>query len=250
LPETLLEAELFGYERGAFTGADRRKPGRFELADGGTLFLDEIGDIPLEMQVKLLRVLQEREFERLGGTQTIRVNVRMLAATHRDLRQLVAKGLFREDLYYRLAVIPVEIPALRDRREDVPLLAAHFVAKHTRKGAKEPVLSQEALIRLSVYDWPGNVRELENAIERATLLCKEGVIRPGDLPSHVGRDANGGVEGGFLRVPIGTPLAEVQAKMIDQAMEFSRGEKVKAARLLGISARTITRHLNARNNPS
>ncbi|HKK70247.1 MAG TPA: sigma-54 dependent transcriptional regulator [Candidatus Krumholzibacteria bacterium] len=247
LPDSLLEAELFGYERGAFTGADRRKPGRFELADGGTLFLDEIGDIPLEMQVKLLRVLQEREFERLGGTQTIGVDVRVLAATHRDLRQQVEKGRFREDLYYRLAVIPLEVPPLRVRPDDVPLLAAHFAAKYARDDTRIPALlpeTNEALVR---YDWPGNVRELENAIERAVVLCKDGVIGPHDLPPHVGT-RQGERDGAYLKVPIGTTMREVEDLLIDQALQLSQGDKQKAAALLGISARTITRHLNARED--
>jgi two-component system, NtrC family, response regulator HydG len=245
LPESLLEAELFGYERGAFTGADRRKPGRFELADGGTLFLDEIGDIPLEMQVKLLRVLQEREFDRLGGTQPLRVDVRVLAATHRDLRQLVQKGTFREDLYYRLAVIPVEIPPLRTRPDDIPLLAAHFAARFTKEGQRIPKLLPETSEALLGYDWPGNVRELENAIERAVVLCKDAVIRPQDLPPHLA--ARGPQhKGAYLEVPLGTTMRQIEDLVIAQALELTGGDKQKAAQLLGISARTITRHLAAR----
>jgi two-component system response regulator HydG len=238
LPETLLEAELFGYERGAFTGADRRKPGRFELAQGGTLFLDEIGDIPLEMQVKLLRVLQEREFDRLGGTSPIKADVRVLAATHRDLKGLVDKGQFREDLYYRLAVIPIEVPPLRDRREDVPLLVAHFVEKFAKD--RVPDVESEALEALMAWDWPGNVRELENAIERAVVLSKDGRIGTRQLPPHILPD-QGDVEQGYLRVPLGTPMREIEDLLIKQAMEISGGDKQKAATLLGISARTITR---------
>jgi two-component system response regulator HydG len=241
LPETLLEAELFGYERGAFTGADRRKPGRFELAQGGTLFLDEIGDIPLEMQVKLLRVLQEREFDRLGGTSPIKADVRVLAATHRDLKGLVDKGQFREDLYYRLAVIPIEVPPLRDRREDVPLLVAHFVEKFAKD--RVPDVESEALEALMAWDWPGNVRELENAMERAVVLSKDGRIGTRQLPPHILPD-QGDVEQGYLRVPLGTSMREIEDLLIKQAMEISGGDKQKAATLLGISARTITRHLN------
>jgi len=245
LPDSLLEAELFGYERGAFTGAERRKPGRFEMADGGTLFLDEIGDVPLEMQVKLLRVLQEREFERLGGTQTLKVDVRVLAATHRDLRKFVDEGRFREDLYYRLAVIPLEVPPLRARPDDVPLLAAHFAAKYTKGGRSVPSIlpeTNEALVR---YDWPGNVRELENAIERAVVLCKDNVIGPQDLPPHVAlREAER--DGSYLKVPLGTSMREIEDLVIDQALQLSGSDKSKAATLLGISARTITRHLKAR----
>jgi two-component system response regulator HydG len=242
LPESLLEAEIFGYERGAFTGAERRKPGRFELADGGTLFLDEIGDVPLEMQVKLLRILQEREFERLGGTQTLKVDVRVVAATHRDLRVMAEKGRFREDLYYRLAVIPIEVPPLRGRPEDIPLLASHFVAKFARDDQQVPSIAPETNEALVGYDWPGNVRELENAIQRAVVLCKEGIIRPQDLPPHVGsRGAER--EGSYLKVPLGTSLREVDDLVIRQALQLSGMDKQKAANLLQISARTITRHL-------
>jgi two-component system response regulator HydG len=241
LPETLLEAELFGYERGAFTGADRRKPGRFELAQGGTLFLDEIGDIPLEMQVKLLRVLQEHEFDRLGGTAPIKADVRVLAATHRDLKGLVEKDQFREDLlYYRLAVIPIEVPPLRDRREDIPLLVAHFTEKFARDHT--PDVESGALEALMGWDWPGNVRELENAIERAVVLSTDGRIGVKQLPPHILPD-QGDVEQGYLRVPLGTPMREVEDLLIKQAMEISGGDKQNAAKLLGISARTITRHL-------
>jgi two-component system response regulator HydG len=240
LPETLLEAELFGYERGAFTGADRRKPGRFELAQGGTLFLDEIGDIPLEMQVKLLRVLQEREFDRLGGTAPIKADVRVLAATHRDLKGLVDKGQVRDDLYYRLAVIPIAVPPLRDRREDVPLLVAHFAEKFAKE--RVPDVETEALEALTAWDWPGNVRELENAIERAVVLSKDGRITLKQLPPHLIPD-QGDIEQGYLRVPLGTAMREVEDLLIKQAMEISGGDKQKAATLLGISARTITRHL-------
>jgi len=240
LPETLLEAELFGYERGAFTGADRRKPGRFELASGGTLFLDEIGDIPIEMQVKLLRVLQEREFDRLGGTSPIKADVRVLAATHRDLRLLIEKGQFREDLYYRLAVIPIEVPPLRDRREDIPLLAAHFVERFA--GERVPDIETEALELLMAWDWPGNVRELENAMERAVVLSSNGRIATRQLPPHLVPN-RGDVEQGYLKVPLGTSMREVEDLLIKQAMEISGSDKQKAAKLLGISARTVSRHL-------
>ncbi len=244
IPETLLEAELFGYERGAFTGAVKRKPGRFELAEGGTLFLDEIGDVPLEMQVKLLRVLQEREYERVGGTQTLKADLRFLAATHRDLRQRVEEGLFREDLYYRLAVIPLEIPPLRDRRDDVPLLAAHFVVKLSEKNRSPvPALHPEAMERLSSYDWPGNVRELENALERAVILCKDRTIRPEDLPTHISPRR---LQGKELKVPLGTPMREIQEMVIDQTLNITGGNKEKAAKILGVAARTIYRHLKAR----
>jgi two-component system response regulator HydG len=243
LPETLLEAELFGYEKGAFTGATRRKPGRFEIAQGGTLFLDEIGDVPLEMQVKLLRVIQERTFERLGGTQTLKADVRILAATHRDLKQRVQNGLFREDLYYRLAVIPIEIPPLRDRREDIPLLASFFVEKLSRKNRSEvPAIHPETMELLVSYAWPGNVRELENVLERAVVLSKDRVIHPSDLPPQISPQ---GLRGSYLKVPLGTTLREIQDMVIDQTLKITDGNKEKAANVLGIAARTIYRHLKA-----
>lgn len=186
IPETLLEAELFGYVRGAFTDAVTDKPGRFELAHGGTIFLDEIGEISPAVQVKLLRVLQEREFERLGGIQTIKVDVRVIAATNRNLREAVQNGQFREDLYYRLNVIPIYIPPLRERREDIPLLVEHFAEKF-RNETKRPIdgISPEAMAIFIEYDWPGNVRELENALEYAFVVCKAGYIEPHHLPIHI-----------------------------------------------------------------
>ncbi len=248
IPETLLEAELFGHERGAFTGAVKRKPGRFELAEGGTLFLDEIGDVPLEMQVKLLRVLQEREYERLGGTEVLKADVRILAATHRDLRERIEQGLFREDLYYRLAVIPIEIPPLRERREDIPLLAVHFVEKLSKKNRSAmPAIVPEAMERLISYDWPGNVRELENVLERAVVLCKERLIRPEDLPPHIAPRRS---QHNVLKVPLGTPLREVQDLVIDQTLAITNGNKEKAAKLLGVAARTIYRHLKSKEEAS
>ncbi|MCW8138537.1 MAG: sigma-54-dependent Fis family transcriptional regulator, partial [Planctomycetota bacterium] len=176
ITETLLESELFGYEKGAFTGAEKRKPGRFELADGGTLFLDEIGDISAPLQTKLLRVLQEREFERVGGLETIKVDVRVVSATHRNLEQMVQEGKFREDLYFRLNVFPVNVPPLRKRQGDIPELARYFLRRHAQENGR-PLLrdfSADAMSRLVSYPWPGNVRELENVIERAVILCAEG----------------------------------------------------------------------------
>jgi two-component system response regulator HydG len=243
LPETLLEGELFGYEKGAFTGAVRRKPGRFELAQGGTLFLDEIGDVPLEMQVKLLRVLQEREYERLGGTETLRADVRIIAATHRDLRQRVAEGVFREDLFYRLAVIPLQVAPLRERREDIPLLAAYFAEKLSQKNRSPvPALHHDSMERLMRYDWPGNVRELENVVERAVVLCKDRVILPADLPAEVNPDR---LPGNYLQVPLGTPLREIQDMVIEQTLRLTNGSKERTAHLLGVAARTIYRHLKS-----
>src|SRR4030081_2224419 len=183
IPRELVAAELFGYEKGAFTGAVQSKPGRFELADGGTLFLDEIGEIPVEMQVKLLRAIQESEFERVGGVKTTRVEVRLIAATSRDLTREIAAGRFREDLYYRLNVVPVHLPPLRERREDIPLLVAHFVQKYNARLKKNVErLEDDALAALSGYSWPGNIRELENVLERTILFAERPVIRAADLP--------------------------------------------------------------------
>jgi transcriptional regulator with GAF, ATPase, and Fis domain len=186
IPKTLMESELFGYEKGAFTGAVGAKPGRFELAHGGTLFLDEIGEIPVEMQVKLLRVLQESEFERVGGIKTIHVDVRLVAATNRDLHAEVAAGAFREDLYYRLNVVPIHLPPLRDRREDIPLLVEHFIAKFNERLRKQITgIEPEGVLRLVGYNWPGNIRELENVIERTMLFCEGPTIRALDLPGEL-----------------------------------------------------------------
>src|SRR6188768_609591 len=186
IPKTLMESELFGYDKGAFTGAVGAKPGRFELAHGGTLFLDEIGEIPIEMQVKLLRVLQESEFERVGGIKTIKVDVRLVTATNRDLMQEIAAGNFREDLFYRLNVVPIHIPPLRDRREDIPLLVEHFIAKFNDRLKKQiSAIVPEAVERLVSYNWPGNIRELENLMERTMLFCEGPLIRLSDLPSEV-----------------------------------------------------------------
>src|SRR5450432_321788 len=186
IPKTLMESELFGYEKGAFTGAVGAKPGRFELAHGGTLFLDEIGEIPIEMQVKLLRVLQESEFERVGGIKTIKVDVRLVTATNRDLLEEIGAGNFREDLFYRLNVVPIQIPPLRERREDIPLLADHFIAKFNERLKKQIVaISPEAVEQLVAYNWPGNIRELENLVERTILFCEGPEIRVSDLPPEI-----------------------------------------------------------------
>ena len=186
IPKTLMESELFGYEKGAFTGAVGAKPGRFELAHAGTLFLDEIGEIPVEMQVKLLRVLQESEFERVGGIKTIKVDVRLVTATNRDLLQEIAAGAFREDLFYRLNVVPIHIPPLRERREDIPLLVDHFITKfNERLKRKIGGVSAEALARLGAYNWPGNIRELENLMERTMLFCEGPEIQASDLPPEL-----------------------------------------------------------------
>jgi two-component system, NtrC family, response regulator HydG len=241
LPETLLEAELFGYEKGAFTGANARKEGRFELANGGTLFLDEIGEISPAVQVKLLRVLQDGKFERLGGTRTIDADVRILAATNKDLHQEVAERRFREDLFYRLNVINIRIPSLRERKEDVQLLAMHFLKLYAEKNQKAiEGFSEDAMLALTSYDWPGNVRELENAIERAVVFTAGKTAPLSALPQSVSAFAESRHS---LTFKIGTPLRELEKKAIDITLQHTRGDKNMAARLLGIATRTIYRHL-------
>jgi len=243
LPETLLESELFGYEKGAFTGAAGRKEGRFELADGGTLFLDEVSDLSLMTQPKILRVLQEGEFERLGGTRTIRVDVRIVAATNQDLATLVREKRFREDLYYRLNVITVTAPPLRDRREDVRVLAEHFLRVYAAKNNRklEEGFSEEALRRLEAYSWPGNVRELENVIERAVVLARGTRIELDDLPENVAGATP--LPEGMLTLRIGTPLAEVEQRMLEETLRLTKGNKTLTAKLLGIDPKTVFRKL-------
>ncbi|MDQ7053463.1 MAG: sigma-54 dependent transcriptional regulator [candidate division KSB1 bacterium] len=239
LAEGVLESELFGHEKGAFTGALRRRPGRFELAHGGTLFLDEIGDIPLATQVKLLRVLQEKEFERVGGEETIRVDVRIIAATHKNLQQEVKEGRFREDLFYRLHIVPITLPPLRDRLEDVPLLAEHFL-RRLQAELKKPGLriESEALKRLQAYSWPGNVRELENVLERAAVLCENNVITASDLPPlDGGRDDRGLISDENLN--LNATLARVEQMLIRRALEKAGGVKSRAAQLLGLRTNTL-----------
>ncbi|HEY4183526.1 MAG TPA: sigma-54 dependent transcriptional regulator [Polyangia bacterium] len=235
LAETLLESELFGHERGSFTGAAGRREGRFQQANGGTLFLDEIGEISPSVQVKLLRFLQEHEFERVGGNETVRVDVRVVAATNRDLKAEVTSGRFREDLYYRLNVIALQMPSLRDRRSDVPMLAAFFLNKYARENGKTiEGFSDEALALLSTYDWPGNVRELENVVERAVVLCNDNRVASGELPPHlVPASENGGI-----RIP-GSTLDEIEHHAIRKTLEATGGSTSKAAEILGISVRKI-----------
>jgi two-component system response regulator HydG len=241
LPDTLLESELFGYEKGAFTGANARKEGRFELANGGTLFLDEIGEISPAVQVKLLRVLQDGKFERLGGTRTIDADVRILAATNKDLHKEVEEKRFREDLFYRLNVINIRIPSLRERKEDVQLLAMHFLKTYADKNNKViDGFTEEAMLALTSYDWPGNVRELENAVERAVVFTNGKLIPLSVLPQSVSAFAESQHS---LTFKIGTPLHELERKAIDITLHHTRGDKNMAARLLGIATRTIYRHL-------
>jgi transcriptional regulator with GAF, ATPase, and Fis domain len=238
LPETLLESELFGYEKGAFTGALTSKPGRFELANGGTLFLDEVGDISLGVQVKLLRVLQERRFERLGGTRSIDVDVRVVAATNSDLQQLIADGSFREDLFYRLNVVPITLPPLRQRRGDIPRLVAHFLDKY-KAGGK--TITNDALEALSAYPWPGNIRELENTIERIVILSPGEKIGVGDLPSEVraGVAPTANRTHPFELPGEGLDLEEVEMDLLRQAMERAGGSATKAAKLVGLTTKTL-----------
>jgi two-component system response regulator HydG len=249
IPESILEAELFGYEKGAFTGATAAREGRFESAHGGTLFLDEIGEISRHVQVKLLRVLQEGEIERLGGGGKPRkIDIRLVAATNVHLAEEVKAGRFREDLYYRLNVIPVSVPPLRDRRDDIPLLVQHFASVYAEKNAK-PIsgCTPPALSLLSEYRWPGNVRELENAIERAVVLTRSGIIDEEALPREI-RDAGpGGASGSPLTFPLGTPLAEIEMRVILETLRQTGGDKRLTAKLLGIATRTIYRRLEGKS---
>ncbi len=243
LPETILEAELFGYEKGAFTGAAQRHDGRFLQADGGTLFLDEIGEIPTHVQVKLLRVLQEGEVERLGG-RTTKIDLRLVAATNQDLRAAVREGRFREDLYYRLNVIAVPIPPLRHRREDIPLLAEHFLQIYgDRNGRRLAGFSRAAADALARHEWPGNVRELENTVERAVVLSRGSSVELDDLPPEV---RSGGAVAGddrSLTFAVGTPLGEIERRVIHATLSHVGGDKRLCAQLLGIATRTIYRRL-------
>lgn len=238
IPDTLLESELFGYKAGAFTDARRDKPGRFAQAAGGTIFLDEIGDVTPALQVRLLRVLQEKTFELLGGTQTVQADVRVLAATNKDLKQLVEAGLFREDLYYRIRVFKLSLPPLRERMEDVPLLAQHFIDRLSRiKGKDITGLTSEALSAFMAYDWPGNIRELENTIEHAFILCRGGLIDIPHLPEPLkaGSSLDVSQQGGTL--------AGIEARVIMETLARNGGKKLATARELGINKTTLWRKL-------
>jgi DNA-binding NtrC family response regulator len=257
LPDQLLESELFGYEKGAFTGAASRKPGRVELAEGGTLFLDEIGDITPTIQVKLLRVLQEREFERLGGTETLKANVRFVAATHKNLEEMVEQGKFREDLYYRLNVIPVTAPALRERREDIPGLVRHFCGLISRANERSTVSLDEGGIQaLAEYEWPGNVRQLQNFLERLIVLSDGDVIPHGKIRKELGRlrlsrtsTPPPAEQGGARRVgelSLGVTVMELDEAVrraekiaLQKALQRANGNRTVAARILGVSRRTL-----------
>ena len=243
IPKTLMESELFGYEKGAFTGAVGAKPGRFELAHGGTLFLDEIGEIPVEMQVKLLRVLQESEFERVGGIKTIKVDVRLVTATNRDLLQDISAGSFREDLYYRLNVVPIHIPPLRERREDIPLLVDHFLAKFNDRLKKQIAsVSADAISRMVSHHWPGNIRELENLMERTMLFCERPEIQVADLPPEIGglpAAAAPASAAASLKEAVRAETERVERELIQKALDETGGNVTQAARKLKISRKSL-----------
>lgn len=242
IPENLLEAELFGYEAGAFTGANKRKPGRIELSEGGTLFLDEIGIAPLTLQAKLLRFLQDGEFERLGSNVTLKVNTRVISATNANMRSAIESGRIREDLYYRLNVVHIQMPSLKERIEDIPLLAARFIEEAGRKNAREiPLVQSEVIECLQRYPWPGNIRELQNLMERLVVLNRSGMITVEDLPREVGgtpRDKS-------ITVPIGMPLRKVERLLMDETLKSTKGDKKLAAKILGVHPRTIYRYLES-----
>ncbi|MFA5035482.1 MAG: sigma 54-interacting transcriptional regulator, partial [Candidatus Margulisiibacteriota bacterium] len=237
LPENLLESELFGYERGAFTGAMERRSGRFELANGGTIFLDEIGDLTLSTQVKLLRVLQEREFERLGGSQTIKIDIRVICATHRNLEAMVKEGKFREDLFYRINVFPIILPPLRDRKEDVPLLVDYFIDKFAKLNKKKiKGINRAALDLLMAYQFPGNVRELENILERAVVIVQKEVITPKELPANLSamKDYDLGPQGASLPEIV----ASLEKQKIEEALRRFKTQR-SAAKALGLTERML-----------
>ena len=246
VPETLLESELFGHEKGSFTGAHSQRVGRFEQASGGTIFLDEIGDVPLGMQVKLLRVLQERKFERVGGSGPIDVDVRVIAATHQSLEKMVKTGKFREDLFYRLNVVRVEIPPLRNRREDIPVLAAHFAQKYARSPSQPPNFSPEAMTILINYEWPGNTRQLENAIERACVTSRDSIIEPKHLPSELSSPT--GASKGLGNIDISRPLPDllqdlissIEKRYLEKALRKTGGHVGRCAKIAGLSRRSVT----------
>ena len=240
IPEELLESELFGHEKGAFTGATSFKPGKFDMANGGTIFLDEIGDMPYNLQSKILRIIQEREFYRVGGSRTIKVDVRFIASTNKNLEQMVKEGKFREDLFYRLNVFTLHLPPLREKREDVPALVDHFL----KKSSKAVEISSMALQILMAYSWPGNVRELQNTIERAAVICEDGYIEPNHLPVPITGAFNTSIQADTIpslpaNAPIDDRLAEIEKNMIIDALRKTGGVQVRATELLGINQRSL-----------
>ena len=240
IPEQLLESELFGHRRGSFTGAVADKRGKFEAADGGTIFLDEIGELPALLQVKLLRVLQEREIDKVGETRSIRVDVRVLAATNRDLEKMIADGAFRDDLYYRLAVVSIRMPPLRERTDDLPLLVDHFLTKHSERLSRgRPLVDKEVYSALNLYSWPGNIRELENVIERALVLDKDGRLGLDDLPDRL-RTADQRVAGLRMELPDeGVSLEDVERELLRAALAKHNGNQTRAAAFLSITRSTL-----------
>lgn len=244
LSETLLESELFGHEKGSYTGADSMKKGRFELAHGGTIFLDEIGEINLSTQVKLLRVLQERKFERVGGEETIEVDVRVIAATNKNLEEEVKAGRFREDLFYRLNVVHLQVPSLRERKDDIPLMIEHYLQKFSAENGKEIVgIDSKARAALYKYNWPGNVRQLVNCIESAVVMCSGNEIKLEDLPPGI--SSYSGEE--TISVPLGISLEEAEKIIIEQNLAANNGNKTKTAEILGIERKTLSRKIGEQN---
>lgn len=241
IPENLIESELFGHKKGSFTGATEDRKGKFETASGGTLFLDEVAELPLSTQPRLLRALQEGEVDKIGAQRPVQVDVRVIAATNRELEETVAEGAFRDDLYYRLNVIPLAMPPLRERRQDIPLLVEHFLVKHARRhGRPLPRLEPEALDRLERYEWPGNVRELENVVEQAVVLCRGDTVEVGDLPEEITGDRG---PQDVLRIPVGNTLADAERELILETLRKAGGNKTQAAKMLGIGVRTLYRKL-------
>ena len=241
LAESLLESELFGHEKGAFTGAMNRRRGRFELAQGGSIFLDEIGEVNQTVQIKILRVLQERRFERVGGEHTVEVDVRLIAATNRDLKKEIDRGAFREDLYYRLNVVNIHVPPLRDRKEDIPLLTSAFLKEISEENGKTILgINKEVKSALYKYNWPGNVRELRNSIESAVVMSRGNFITRDDLPPHI---ENGGAED-YISLRLGSSLMEAERQIIRQTLLSERGNKSRTAEILGIGRKTLHRKIN------
>jgi two-component system response regulator HydG len=246
LVPTLIESELFGYVKGAFTGANQSKDGLMTMAEGGTIFLDEVGELPVDLQAKMLRAIQEKEVRPVGSTRRIPINVRILAATNRDLEQAVMQGTFRRDLYFRLNVLSLRIPALRERRQDIPLLIGHFLERMTRTSGQEKILSDDALKAMLAYDWPGNVRELENCLERTYAFTSGPLIHTTDLPREIANlpdvvaSIGSGNGGGHARI---IPMAELEKQTILNAITELHGDKLQAARLLGIGKTTLYRKL-------
>ncbi len=246
LPDNLIESELFGHERGAFTGAVEMRKGRFELAEGGTIFLDEIGEIPLHIQVKLLRVLENRAFERIGGSETIITDARVVAATNRDLKKMVEEGTFREDLFYRLDVVSLEIPPLRERKEDIPLLVKHYLDVFNKENGKDIGITETAMASLCAYAWPGNIRELRNCVERMVVLCRGKMIDLENVPV----DIREGVTPGIAKTVLSQPSCDLECNekmLIERALNECKGNRTKAAEKLGISRRTLHRKLHTYN---